>query len=472
MDGRKSAAPPNGYAPNTNIDYRDEPVAFFFVLFGIVIEALTDRSSNETDTLKILSALKKILSPSVAGNAIFRDSVFSETIELFDRLALIESLAAQGVLVDIAKTLCITHPSAAEEDTSNDLSDDIEQLFELARIIILVLTNTLPNLSEPKSAPREQFADEAVTLIRSGFEALVEASSVFPSVIKTDLYASILHVFGTILSTPACQAAAVPQNLPAFRRFIRRISMDDGPTSSSSLAAQFKSLLHRLLAILSVAQRREHESSLACAKNTLLSISIFLTTASSAIPAGESLVFSALESQLDCLQDIGLAKVAAGCLRSLLLTTPKYETDEAVALYLFPRLIAFVTNTQKPDPENARTIVAQALTAFAALYAEDEKRAAAAMGTVLPVLLYRAKMGGKDAYPEVATRILELAKGALLPVFRGLAAGMETDMRAFMEQVIREGGGGGRGPGSGDGDLEAEGSGEPSIALKLNFGGR
>ncbi|KAL8754337.1 MAG: hypothetical protein Q9184_005144, partial [Pyrenodesmia sp. 2 TL-2023] len=65
-----------GNGPMTNINYRDAPVAFFMVLFGIVIEALVTRPNDDSprDILKILSALKKILLPSVAGNAIFQDT--------------------------------------------------------------------------------------------------------------------------------------------------------------------------------------------------------------------------------------------------------------------------------------------------------------------------------------------------------------------------------------------------------------
>ncbi|KAI4267598.1 MAG: hypothetical protein L6R38_008194, partial [Xanthoria sp. 2 TBL-2021] len=402
LEGRSSSTQMNGDTPKTNIAYRDEPVAFFFVLFGIAVEALVTRSNHESpgDVLKILSALKKILSPAVAGNAIFQDAVFSETIEVFDRLALTEGLAVQTILVDIAKTLCLTHPSAVEEgDTSSDLNEDIEQLFELARVIVLILTNALPNIADSTLAPRAQLSDEAVSLIRNGFEALVEASGIFPSIIKTDLYASILHIFSVILSTPACQAAVVPQTLPGFRRFIQKLALDDGQSASSPIATQVKTCLHRLLAILGVAQRREHESSLACAKNTLLTTSILLTTASSVIASDEALVFAALEATLDCLQDLGLAKVAAGCLRSLLLMNPKHETDEGIARYLFPRLVATITTpaaaAANPDSENAKTIIAQALTAFVALHANDENKAAAAMAVVLPALLFRARVDGE-----------------------------------------------------------------------------
>lgn len=473
LDGKEDASQINGDGPKTNINYRDEPVAFFMVLFGIVIEALVTRPNGDSsrEILKILSALKKILLPSVAGNAVFQDSLFSETIELLDRLALTEGVAIQEVLVDIAKTLCITHPSAGDDDASIELSEDVDQLFALAKIIVLIITNALPNIAEPKTAPREFLADDAVSVVRSGFEALVDISAIFPSIIQTDLYTSILHIFSTILRTPAYQASVVTQVLPVFRRFVQKITNDERRSISSAIAPLIKTCLHQLLAILGIAQRREHESSLACAKNTLLAISVLLTTGSSVLPADEPLIFAALEATLDCLQDLGLAKVAAGCLRSLLLTNPKSETDEAVARYLLPRLLLFVTDTENPDPETAKTLMAQVLTMFVSLYADDNDRAAAAMSLVLSALLLRAQSGGKEMYTETAARILELARGGLMPVFRGLVAGMEAETRAFMENVIREGGaGGGRGTDGGEGAV-GEGGGEPSIALKFDFGG-
>ncbi|KAL8966633.1 MAG: hypothetical protein Q9197_005873, partial [Variospora fuerteventurae] len=413
LDGKGTASQVNGSGPRTNINYRDAPVAFFMVLFGIVIEALVTRPGDDEsrDILKILSALKRILLPSVAGNAIFQDSVFAETLEIFDRLALTEGLAVQTVLVDIAKTLSITHPSAGGENTATDLTEDVDQLFALAKIIMLVMTNALPNIAEAKAAPRDTLADDAVALIRSGFEALVDISTIFPSIIKTDLYASILHIFSTVLRTPACQASVVAQVLPIFRRFILKICTDGPRAHSSTIAPQVTTCLHQLLAILGIAQRREHESSLVCARNTLLAISVLLSTASDALGADEALVFAALEATLDCVQDLGLAKVAAGCLRSLLLTSPKKATDEAVARCLFPRLIVFVVDPDEPDPEDSRALIASALTGFVALYADEGEKAAAAMSLVLPALLRRAKGGGRKIYGDTAARIVELATG-------------------------------------------------------------
>lgn len=99
-----------------HINYRDEPVAFFFVLFGLAFEALAGRpgdlQASKEQILEILQALKKILRPSVSGHAIYQEVVFSETMDMLDRLVLTEGLQVQTVIVEIARNLCLGHPSA------------------------------------------------------------------------------------------------------------------------------------------------------------------------------------------------------------------------------------------------------------------------------------------------------------------------------------------------------------------------
>ena len=472
LDGKVNTTHVNGLkSPGSHINYRAEPVAFFFVLFGIAIEALVTRPGSdsrnpEAQTLSILSALKRILRPSISGTAIFQDIVFSETIELFDRLALTEGLGVQTIVVDIARNLCLMHPTANGEDQNSDhLSEDIEKLFELTRIIVLVLANLLPNLAERSSTSWPPIAEDAIFMIRASLEALVDVAGIFPSIIKTDLHACILHIFATILGTGACQALVVPQALPILKRFIQTVT----PARPSSTAtSQLLGCLRRFLSILSHAQRRESEFALPCAKSTLLASTILLTTSSRALPPSDPLIVQALGSMLDCLQDVGLAKVAAGCLRSLLLTTPKSSTDEAVARHLFPRLASFVGVTSQDDPENVRSLVSHTLVSYAATFATDFPRMTAASSMVVPMLLMRASADGEAGYKEVAARLLELA-GADQIAFRSVVSKMNAGQRSFMESVIREGSLVGRK------DLrsaENGDTGEPTIALKFNFGAK
>ncbi|KAK1912570.1 hypothetical protein P3342_010173 [Pyrenophora teres f. teres] len=159
LDGKTdlSESTPNGKADHIN--YRDEPVAFFFVLFGLAFEALAGRpgdlQASKGQILEILQALKKILRPSVSGQAIYREVVFSETMDMLDRLVLTEGLTVQTVVVEITRNLCLGHPSARRDQgaTSSDehLSEDIDQLFELTKIMVLVLSGLVPGLEDSKA---------------------------------------------------------------------------------------------------------------------------------------------------------------------------------------------------------------------------------------------------------------------------------------------------------------------------------
>jgi hypothetical protein len=203
LDGKST--PPGAVCssgPRDDINYRDEPVAFFFVLFGIAFEALVGRPgvdslATKEQTLEILLALKKILHPSVCGHAIYQDVIFSETMDLLDRLVLTEGLAVQSAIIDITRALCVEHPAARKKDgkSGDGLTEDIDQLFELTRLIVLVLAGLLPNLVDPKTMVRQQLSEEGVNLIKVSLDALVDAAEVFPVVIRMDLYASILHIF-------------------------------------------------------------------------------------------------------------------------------------------------------------------------------------------------------------------------------------------------------------------------------------
>lgn len=180
LDGRGGHSLVEGKTPSAqDINYRDEPVAFFFVLFGISFEALIGRSTSDAmvskeRTLDMLKAMQKILRPSVAGYAIYQEAIFSESMDLFDRLALTEGPDIQAAIVEIARDLALAHPSAcrsnkysdpnktqnielllnsvvSETEVDGQLSDDIDQLFELTRIIVLVISKHVPNLFEDNS---------------------------------------------------------------------------------------------------------------------------------------------------------------------------------------------------------------------------------------------------------------------------------------------------------------------------------
>ncbi|KJZ79005.1 hypothetical protein HIM_01778 [Hirsutella minnesotensis 3608] len=470
LDGKEAnGSAPNGTGKAPAINYRDEPVAFFFVLFGLAFEALATRPGqsesleSQQQTLDILEALKRILHPSVSGHAIYRPDVFSETMDLLDRLVLTDGLNIQAVIVEIARALCVTHPSARRSATEEgDLSEDIDQLFELTRIIVLVLSGLLPNLSEGNQPVRHQMNEEAIALVHTSLNALVDAAEVFPSIIKTDLYACITHIFATILATPSCQEVIVPQSLATLKRFMA--SMSRAVNEHSSSPAQLQGCLRRFLSVYLHAQKREEPTSLACVKNCLLATTLLFTGGKNQLPASEPLVRRYLDELLDCLTDRMTAKIAANCIRSLLLVAKPTAADLTNIRYLFPRLVTFVTNVEVGDSEKIRALLAHTLCLYAGSLPPD--RRSVAMSVVIPTLMARATGEGEEVYEETSARLLELA-AVDQAAFRAIVGGLSGSQRALLEEVIRFG----QQAANSANDASASASQQPSITLKMDFGG-
>ena len=169
-----------------------------------------------------------------------------------------------------------------------------------------------------------------------------------------------------------------------------------------------------------------------------------------------------LDDLIDCLQDRGLGKVAASCARSLLITQTKSEAAQSIAGYLVPRIIKFLIDDSQQDPENARDFILQTLLTYASTL-KDEK-AAAAMCVVVPIILYRASVAGKESFSQMAGRLLSLA-GINQGVFRIVVASVNLEQRALLEEILKEGG-----VGRDDNQRSDNTKSEPSIALKLTFG--
>jgi hypothetical protein len=306
---------------------------------------------------------------------------------------------------------------------------------------------------------RYELNDEAIALLSLSLTSLVDASAVYPSVIKTDLHACILHVFATILATPSCQTTVVPQALPILKRFLTSIA---GPNiaPNAETSTQLRSALTRFLAVLKKAQQREFEQAVQCEKNALLASTILLTSVSGVFEAGDILLDRFVAELTDCLENRIPSKVAASCVRSLLVAGKGSAADEAVAAMLIPHLIGFVTQpTETEGLEESRTLVTAALASWVPTVPAPKTQLA--MALILPTLLARASNEGSDVFREVAASVLQLA-AAEQAVFRATVAGLGAEQRAFLERVLREGG-----PKRREEIREVEG--EPSIALRMNF---
>jgi hypothetical protein len=104
MDGSETASSANG-AKDAQTS-REEPTAYFFVIFGLVYDALVASSADATSTptsrqtaITALETLTSIVRPEYSGKALFGPSIFDEFCGLCYRLAMTESPVVQLHLV-------------------------------------------------------------------------------------------------------------------------------------------------------------------------------------------------------------------------------------------------------------------------------------------------------------------------------------------------------------------------------------
>ena len=88
------------------------------------------------------------------------------------------------------------------------------------------------------------------------------------------------------------------------------------------------------------------------------------------------------------------------------------------------------------------------------------------MSVIVPTLLARANSEGEDVYKATSARLLDLA-GSDQGAFRGVVGGMSGEQKGFMESVILKG----RQSQGGAKVVDEDGGREPTIALRMDFGG-
>lgn len=88
---------------------RTEPAPLFFVLFGLIYEALAVSSPQSSATPNLrsatvtasLRALKCLIDPRYSGKALLEPTVFKEFISLCYRMAMVENAATLVYLLEV-----------------------------------------------------------------------------------------------------------------------------------------------------------------------------------------------------------------------------------------------------------------------------------------------------------------------------------------------------------------------------------
>lgn len=134
---------------------REEPTAFFYIIFGLVYEALVTSSTDSSSVsssrqilvVSALQALKCLVRPEYSGNAIKEPTIFDEFISLCYRIAMTEPAIIQVHLVEMLSTFASTQKHTSRSVILHSIAKTcidgtnvvLEILFPLRRQELIVL---------------------------------------------------------------------------------------------------------------------------------------------------------------------------------------------------------------------------------------------------------------------------------------------------------------------------------------------
>jgi len=147
MDGREPTDDP------IKIASTQDPVAFFYVIFGLAYEALASSSTDNVASgstenqqrqdlmLSSLFALKSLVRPEYCGRALNDPTIFEEFLSLCYRLALTESPPVQSQLVTVIGRWALDH--GRKTTGGSDVLSLTEPLAHVLRICAHIVKQTV-----------------------------------------------------------------------------------------------------------------------------------------------------------------------------------------------------------------------------------------------------------------------------------------------------------------------------------------
>ncbi|KAI5895636.1 ARM repeat-containing protein [Schizophyllum commune H4-8] len=467
MDG---AEPKTAEVDSIKLTSRSEPTMCFFIVFGLVYEALATTSGDtsnaaanrRTIVLACLQALKCLVRPEYAGKAILDPPIFEEFISLCYRIALTEPASMLVHLIELVKTLA---------DTQEELSGSLDILSltspkaHCLRICSHILRHSIAS-ARGSVIPGE--LGDRIRMITAAFAAFASIASSVKTTQREDVRAVAILLYNNLLKDELPDMDLVPPTLPALKTLL-----DVPPLPDQEGQERLSRTIHGLLSacLLNVEEMRGREGPAVTKKikNNFLAAVLVLTVVPTSVKIGqpvvEHLCFLLTEKLVETSE---LSLTAAQCARTLIGAAASGNVLlRLCAKLLMPGLIEFVA--KMAPAVNDRTIsdlhsaaIAETWKAFNTFFTSvpDEHRTRL-LGVLLPtiaLLLLNAQSSPSPVTSQSVVQLLAFATTSQV-AFKDAAAKLEPETRELLEQAVRRAVGG-------NSAAQAQASAKPQISLR------
>ncbi|KAJ2921172.1 hypothetical protein H1R20_g15918, partial [Candolleomyces eurysporus] len=450
MDGREILPSDKPPVPNPN---NKEPTAFFFIIFGLVYEALStsseDLSGNsqrQSTVIPALRALKCLVRPEYSGKALLEPTIFDEFTSLSYRLAMTEPANVQVHLVEMLSAFAATQAST---------TDDVLSVSSPKAHCLRVCSHILKNSSSAsgrstiiKGTPQDQTA-----LVSAAVTAFSAVAGSIPDSQREDIRGVAFLLYCDLLKDESSETDLVGPTLPALK------SLLSVPCASPADKQTYSQLVHALLSAslhhIDEMSTRAGPIATKKVKNNLLATVLILTVVPPDVKLGREAVEHCcflISQKLNADDETSLT--AAHCAKTLIVAASAgIPILKQCVRLLIPGLVQFVAKMTPYVHEQKLTEVQLAAIgeiwkAFAAFFgATPDDFKPRALGVLLPTIALLlttnppAQGPGASLSTQTIAQLLSFAT-ASPAAFKDAAAKLEPPVREMLEQSIRKAVGG------------------------------
>ncbi|KAG9047376.1 hypothetical protein FS837_002429 [Tulasnella sp. UAMH 9824] len=465
---------------------KDEPTAYFFIIFGLVFEALTASSADANATpaaleaaVTALEALRSLVRPEYAGKAILDPSTFDELSNLFYRMAMTSAPIVQINLIAVLASLASSQKdkliagikaSGASEPFPGD-----SPLTHCLRICSYVLRQAVPSASRRGASGVSGSVEDRVALLTTTFRAFTIIGDAFGPEKKEEVRAVAVALYTELLKDEYSTVDLTGPTLPSLKAILDATA---SPVAGAGLE-KYQKLVHGLLsACLSHIDEMRGREGVAAAikvKNNLLTSVLIVTV----VPQNVKLSRTAVEhccyviaQKLEEGSTSEISVTAAHCAKTIMIAATAGNTllGHCVKL-LIPGMIHYIASLASSVEENAEggaqnatqiQGIDEVLKAFVAFFnsVPDEHRARL-LGVLLPLcvlLLDPARSPPAPLHTRTISHLLSFATTSPA-AFKEATGKLGAPEREKLETSIRQAVGGAK-------TAATEKAAKPAISLR------
>ncbi|KAF8841000.1 clathrin-coated vesicle protein [Paxillus ammoniavirescens] len=429
---------------------RTEPAPLFFVIFGLIYEALAVSSPQPAVTPNLrdatvaasLRALKCLVDPRYSGKALLEPMVFKEFISLCYRMAMVENAAALVHLLEVIAVFAkhFGHLGTESVVAPNEALSPNSVRTHCLKICAYILRHARHTQGAPVISGT---AHELARMVSGALTAFQLIASTTEGNIREDVRGVGCMLYAELLKDETLDIDLITPTLPAFKSLL---IVEAHP----KVRDRYDSLIHGMLSscLLNVDEMRGREGLISSkkVKTNLLAAVLVLTNLPPRVKVAHGVVehlFFVISQKLEENDD--MAAVAVHCAKTVTVAASGNDLLRGCVRLLLPAMVQFIaTMSPRLDDgsltEQHSASIDEVWKMFSALLAlATEEQRTRVLSIVLPtvaLLLRPSQTIPLSTHSGAVAQLLTFA--ALSPVsFKEATAQLDPGVRDVLELSIR-----------------------------------